>query len=586
MKEINRRLKILLNWAKEDKKYIYLSILLGFLAGLLIMVPYMGIYNLINTIYTGTLTKDILLKLSISVSVSILVRYTLFTIAEILSHKGAYNTLFKIRKKLISHMSEVPLGELNSKNRGEIKKILNEDIEKLELFLAHHLPEVVMYLTGPLAVFVYLFNVNMGLALITLIPLPIAFYFQVKMFKDTGDYILEINDVSSNLNSTMIEYITGMRLIKSYNMTSSSFSKYKEACHEKSRLWKKISSIMGPNFASFTIFIEFGLLILIPIAGTLFLKEVISPSIFILFLLVGSLYLTEIRPLLEIGGHFSQVLSSVDKIEEILNLEVFVGGSNNFPQNNTIKFNKVNFSYTGEEKILKNINIFINEGQRTAIVGPSGSGKSTILGLVARFYDVDSGEILIGKENIKSIDYTTLLENIAIVFQKNFLTKESVFKNITMGKDYTLEEVREACKKAQIDDVIMKLPDQYETLVGGHDTRFSGGEQQRISIARAFLKDAPILILDEATSNTDPENQEKINIALNNLFIGKTVIIVAHRLSTIVDCDKIIVLENGEVTGVGKHHELISKNKYYSQVWDKYKLSRDFSYGKGDIVEE
>lgn len=585
MEYIRERLKIILKWSGKNKKYIYISIFLGFIAGLLIMVPYMGIYNLINRIYVDDLSEKTVLNVALIITVSVIFRYVFFTLSTIYSHKGAYNTLFSIREKLVVHMSKVPLGELDNKNRGEIKKILNEDIEKLELFLAHHLGEVVMYLTGPIAVFIYLFSVNKLLALLTLIPLPIAFYFQTRMFKGTGEYILELNDVGANLNSTIIEYITGMRIIKSYNMTSSSFTKYKEACTDKSVLWKKIAGIMGPNFASFIVALEMGLLILIPVGGILFLKDVISPSVFILFLFIGSLYLMEIRPLLEIGGHFSQVLSSVDKIEEILALQVFEGGEKTFPQATDIKFENVNFSYNKDEKILENISIEIKNGEKTAIVGPSGGGKSTLIGLIARFYDVNSGRVTIGGKDVKSLDYTTLLNNIAIVFQKNFMLKETVFKNITMGKDYSLEQVRSACKKAEIDDVIMALPNGYDSMIGGHEDRLSGGEKQRISIARAFLKDSPILILDEATSNTDPENQKKINKALKNLFVGKTVIIVAHRLSTIVDCDKIIVLEDGKISKVGKHDELVETSKYYSTVWNKYKISRDFVYKEGDKNE-
>lgn len=578
MKYIGERLKILWHWAGANRKHIYGAVFFAALSGLAMMVPYMGIYALMEGIYEGTLTAQGLMGLCLLVGVSLLVRYGSFTLSEILSHKGAYASLFEIRQKMIEHMAQVPLGALGEKNRGEIKKILNEDIEKLELFLAHHLPEVVMYLIGPLAIFIYLLKVNPLLAWVTLLPLPVAFHFQKKMFQNVHGLMQAMGAAMANLNASMIEYITGMRLIKSYNMTSTSFTKYRAACEEKSRLWKEISRIKAPNFASFSIVIEFGLLLMIPAAGQFFIRGRLSAIDFILFLFVGSLYLVEIKPLLEIGGHFSQVLASVDKIQEILALPVYAPGEKTFPKETSIEFKKVTFAYDGVNPTIKDFDLKIPEGHKVAIVGPSGAGKSTLLGLIARFYDVDQGAVLIGGKDVRSIDYPLLLQHIGIVFQKNFLTKGSILDNLTMGKDYRMEEVREACQKAQIDDVIMALPQGYQTLMGGHESRFSGGEKQRLSLARAFLKNAPILILDEATSNTDPENQVKINQALKALFVGKTVIIVAHRLSTVQDCDQIIVLEDGVKTGENTHEALLLENAYYQNVWDKYRRSRTFVY--------
>ena len=242
------------------------------------------------------------------------------------------------------------------------------------------------------------------------------------------------------------------------------------------------------------------------------------------------------------------------------------------------------FSYDGKTNVLENCNLCIREGEKVAVIGASGTGKSTIAALISRFYDPDDGEVLIGGKNVKSIRYETLLAHISLVFQKTFLTRDSVFDNIRMGMNASLEQVREAASAAQIDDFIMSLPDGYETKVGSYGSRFSGGEKQRIAIARAILKNAPILILDEATSAADPENQMEIDKAIRNLSKGKTVLIIAHRLSVVGMCDKVAVVENHTISDIGTHDELLSRNSYYRRSWKSYESARNITYGKGGIA--
>ena len=264
-----------------------------------------------------------------------------------------------------------------------------------------------------------------------------------------------------------------------------------------------------------------------------------------------------------------------------MELPTFEGGDT-FPENHDIALKGVYFSYDGKTNVLENCCLCIRNGEKIAVVGTSGAGKSTIAAIIARFYDVDRGEVLIGGKNVKNIRYKTLLQNISIVFQKTFLTKDSVFDNICMGMNASLAQVREAAREAQIDDFIMSLPDGYDTKVGSYGSRFSGGEKQRIAIARAILKNAPILILDEATSAADPENQMEIDKAIKNLCKGKTVIIIAHRLSVVRMCDRVLVVENHTISDIGTHDELLSRNRYYQKSWESYELSRNITYGKGE----
>ena len=567
----------LLKWAGKDRKWIILSMLLSFISGLCVLVPYISIYNLMDAIFKNSCTKEYIVNNSLIIFISIIIRWTFFAGSGISSHKGAYGALYTVRCMIIDHMSKIPLGALSERSTGDIKTILNEDIEKLELFLAHNLPDMVSYIIGPLVILIYLLTKNILLALISLIPVIMAVSIMIVMFRNTDEMMERANKSISSLNSAIIEYISGMKIIKAYNMGSKSFNKFSNAIKEENDVWNKMSKKMGPPYSIFVIVIECGLVLMIPLGAILYMHGHITTSVLLLFSYVGSSYLTEIRPLQTLTSTFAEVLKAISKTEEILSIPIIEGGTE-FPKKHDIKIKDVTFSYDGKINVLENCNLSIEDGEKIALVGLSGAGKSTIVELVSRFYDVDKGEITIGGKNVKEINYEQLLDNIAIVFQRVFLTRDSVFENIRMGSNATYEEVREASKKAQIDDFIMSLPNGYDTSVGGYGSRFSGGQKQRIAIARAILKNSPILILDEATSATDPENQVEIDKAISNLCEGKTVIIVAHRLSVLKTCDKIAIVENNTVSCVGKHDYLKKNNKYYNDIWQDYERARKITY--------
>ena len=587
-KNKENRVALLLQWADEQKIWLYLAIVLSALSGLCIIVPYIGIYRLMDAMFNRACTQELVVQIVAMIAAAVTLRFVLFGASGVASHKGAYGALFKVRCMVAEHMAHVPLGALNERCTGDIKTVLNEDIEKLELFLAHNLPELVCYLVGPIVIFIYLMTVNVPLALISLVPLVLAVVMMGLMFKNTDDLMARANQSITALNAVMIEYINGMKLIKAYNMGSKSFQKFSGAIREENAMWNETARRMGPPYAAFIVVIECGMLFLVPIGGMFFLKGSLTASAFLLFVYVGSMYLTEIRPLQELGTNFANVLNAVTKTKEILDIPVYRGGTD-FPKHHNIELRNVRFSYKvdgsggareddGKTDVLKGVNLKIHDGERMALVGRSGAGKSTVIELISRFYDVQEGEVLIGGKNVKELDYDTILKNVAIVFQKTFLTRDSVLENIRMGSNATLEEVRAAAKKAQIDDFIMSLPQGYDTKVGSFGSRFSGGEKQRIAIARAILKDAPILILDEATSASDPENQMEIDKAIENLCEGKTVIVVAHRLSALKMCDRVAVVENHTITCVGTHEEVRKNNAYYRKAWADYETARNITY--------
>ena len=565
-KKVNR-VALLLHWAGEQKVWLFLAVFLSAAGGLCIVVPYMGIYQLMDAAFNGTCTRELVVRIVAMIAAAVTLRFVLFGGSGVAAHKGAYGALFKVRCMVAEHMARAPLGALNERRTGDVKTVLNEDIEKLELFLAHNLPDLVCYLVGPVVVFAYLMTVNTPLALVSLVPLVLAVAVMGVMFRNTDDLMDRANRSISTLNSVMIEYINGMKLIKAYNMGSKSFQKFSSAIHEENAMWNETSRRMGPPYAAFVVIIECGMLLMVPLGGMFFLRGSLTASAFLLFLYVGSLYLTEIRPLQELGTNFANVLGAVTKAKEILDIPVYQGGSD-FPESHDIELRNVQFSYDGKTDVLQGVNLKIKDGERMALVGRSGAGKSTIIELVSRFYDVQEGEVLIGGKNVQELDYDTILKNVAIVFQKTFLTRDSVLENIRMGSSASLEEVRAAAKEAQIDDFIMSLPDGYDTMLTEDGGGLSQGQKQLICIARVMLKTPRILILDEATSSIDTRTELRIQDAFQRLMEGRTSFVVAHRLSTIRSADVIVAMKDGRIMEVGSHEELLKKNGFYADLYN------------------
>lgn len=508
MKKSNNKqnpVSLLLSWAGRDRRWLILSVICAFVSGLLAIGVYIGIYNIMNALVSGTCTRQVIIKNAILITSTVIVRQISLACSGVSSHKGAYGALFRVRCMVTEHLANVPLGALDEKSTGDMKTIINED-------------------------------------------------------------------------SVIIEYINGMRQIKAYNMGSGSFAKYRAAIDEENTVWNLMSKKTGPLYAAFTIALESGMIILLPVGGKLLLDGSITAGVFLLFAYIGSMYLTELLPLQQLAMELAQVFAAIGKVQGILDIPVFEGGRH-FPAQTDITMENVSFRYDSSiENVLSGCDLSLAQGEKLAIVRVSGAGKSTIVELISRFYDVTDGSVKIGGVDVRDISYEELLANTAIVFQKSFLTSGTVLENIRMGKNASLDEVRHAARLAQIDDYIMSLPDGYETNVGSIQSRFSGGEKQRIAIARAILKDAPVLILDEATSAADPENQSQIDLAIENLCKDKTVIIVAHRLDVVSMCDKVAVVEHGRISSFGTHNEVLSENEYYKHAWDVYKEAHDVTY--------
>lgn len=578
MKSDKKGFALLMEWAGYDRWYIYAAVLLALVSSISAIIPYFAFYQIIDAVVLKTCSFDFALKWAAVIIAATGVRVCCNLTASLSSHRGAYNTLFKVRCMVTEHMAKMPLGALSERSTGEIKYVMNESIEKLELFLAHNLPELVLYLAGPIAMFLYLLTVNVPLALVSILPLLLVVIVMLFMFMRFSKFMPQINEASGNLSGSINEYVNGMRMIKAYRMGAQSFRKYSSAIEEQHRMWGAVSRATGPLYAAYVVLLESGILFLVPLGGYFFVHGRITAGVLLLFAFVGTQYLTDIRPLQELASNLSYVLNGVAQVKEILDTPVF-GGGKPFPEKHDIEVTDVSFSYNGEKMVLEHCNLHIAHGERVAFVGESGAGKTTLVQLISRFYDVTGGSIRIGGVEVKDIDYEELLANISVVFQQSFLTRSTVFENIAMGNhNVTLPEVRAAAKEAQIDDFIMTLPEGYNTKVGSYGSRFSGGQKQRICIARAILKNAPILILDEATSAADPENQVEIDRAIENLCRGKTVVIVAHRLGIVQSCDRIAVVEKNGISRVGSFSDMKENNPYFAKAWQDYNAARNVRY--------
>ncbi len=570
MKE-KSNLGFLLDVSGREKIKLYISALFSIVSSVLSVVPYILMYNIILELFKDSVDYERIKSMAVIVSIVVVARMVVFLLSGVFSHVAAYTILYELRMKAINHISKLNMGFFTGHTLGEVKKNINEDIEKLENFIAHQIPDLASAAVTPIIIISYLLYLDWRLALSLFIPVILGVISQLFVFKGMKERMVHYHNLVQKLNSTIIQYINGINVMKAFNLSAKSFKNYKDITEEYADYWVEITMKSAPIYAVFLVLIDSGLLFIIPIGGIMFLKGSINASTYILFLILSVNFLASFKQLLEFGETFSMLLEGAGKVREILGQEVQTEGNEklNGKISGKIEFNNVEFKYDKNE-VIKDLSLTIEPKTIVALVGPSGSGKTTLGQLVGRFWDVEKGSITIDGINIKNIKMEELMDKVSFVFQDVFMLQDSIFENIRMGADKSLKQVIEASKKAQIHDFIMSLPDGYNTSLGEDGIKLSGGEKQRISIARAILKDSPIVILDEVTSYSDIENESKIQEALRNLLKDKTAMIIAHRLYTIKNADKIVVLEEGKIIEQGKHNYLMNKKGLYRHLWDMY----------------
>ena len=564
-------LKFLLKLSGQHKIKLIISAIFSIISTTLSAIPYLLVYSIILELFNREISYNKIQSLVFRAILFIVLGVVARILSGIFSHISAFNILYKIRIDLIEHMSKLNMGFFKKNMTGKLKKIINEDVEKLENFIAHQIPDLSSAFATPLIFLGIMFYFNWQLSLVLFIPIILGILAQSGMFKNYMGKVDHFYKLVAKLNSTIMEYINAMNVMKAFNLTAKSFKDYRDNTQEYADYWIELTELAVPYYSAFLCLVDTGLLFIIPIGGIMLLNGKITISVYILFLLMSTIFLNSLRTLFELSESLSFLLKGMEKIIEIFNEKEQKSGDISFPQHfsESLKYENVTFAYN-KAKVINNFTLTIRAGTTTALVGPSGSGKTTIGLLAGRFWDTEEGKITIDGTNIKDISYESLMDNISFVFQDTFMLHDTIYENIIMGKNYTREEVENAAKKAQIHDFIMSLPDRYETKIGEGGIKLSGGEKQRISIARAIIKNTPIVILDEVTSYSDIENEAKIQAALKTLLKGKTALIIAHRLYTIKNADNIVFMKKGQITEQGTHEELLRNRADYWHLWSLY----------------
>ena len=492
------------------------------------------------------------------------------------SHKATFAVLGEIRKRCTEKLTHMPLGAVLEQSSGALKNTLIERINSIETTLAHIIPEFTANLLIPLIILVYIFTINWRMGLASLATVPLGMFCYVFMMAGSAKFYKHTVTATKALNDTAVEYIGGIQVIKVFGKTKSSYDRFVHDAYEASNsfiCWMR-TSIIPFTFAM--VIMPATMVSVLPIGGLLVKGGKLLPEDFVTIIILS---VGMITPIITLSSYSDDIRTMGTIFGEVRNIleapEMIRPESGDVPDENSLSLNDVRFSYKDKE-ILHGVTLKIPEGSFTALVGPSGSGKSTIARLIASLWDVDSGSITLGGKDIRRIPQEAYADKIAFVSQDNYLFNMSVKENIRLGRpDATDAEVEEAAKQSGCHDFIMSLENGYDTLVGSSGGHLSGGERQRISIARAMLKAAPIIILDEATAYTDPENEAVIQRSVSKLTHGKTLIVIAHRLSTIVDADRIYVIKDGRVDDSGTHKELLSRHGLYEMMWKAHMEVRD-----------
>lgn len=556
--------------AEEFKGKMLLSVLLavaGVAAGI---IPYFFIRDFITELIEGAAQPEILYRSAIGVGGFLAAKSLLFISSTLLSHKIAYRILYNLRLQLAEKLMRLPLGYVLDRDSGMIKKIMENDVEELERFLAHNIPEIISCILVPLAVIIYLFTLSLHLTLALLACVPVAALFYVLMMRGSKEKMRKYYSSVDKMNAVVVEYVNGMKEIKAFGQSDNSFSRLNNAISDYRNYVLAWYHSAWPLMSAYYVLISASLVAVLPVGLWLTNTGSLNFSVFVLFVLITMGFAAPLLKLTEFADGISMVVEAEQNINHILTEpEIAVYNNVYIPKRCDISFQDVSFSYNKTTPVLRGISFIAPEGSSLAVIGESGSGKSTIAKLLCRFWDVDGGSIKIGNVDIREMSVDTLMDKVSFVFQDTFLFNISIGDNIRIGKpDASKNEIIEAAKKARCHNFIMNTPKGYDTAVGYDGSRLSGGEKQRICIARAILKNAPILILDEATASIDPDSEEQIQEAIGELTKGKTLIVIAHRIHTIMGFDNILVLKKGKIIAQGKHVELLDISMDYKTMFN------------------
>lgn len=576
-------LKRLMPYGGKKRILLYIAMIMSAISGIMVLMPMVFIHRIVNNLILNEIVDFSYVRVNATYAAIFAgLGIFIYLIGLVLSHIFAFEVEDNIIKTSVRTLINKPLGYFDDKESGRIRNVIVSGASETHSFLAHQLPDMAMTVISPIVLFVFFFMFNWKLGLASMVPMIIGMILMSAMMtseskKMKDEYYAGLSDLSSQT----VEYVRGIPVVKTFAQSIESFNKLYSLIIKIKDLVLKLTMSYTNKMSWFETVSTSTAFFLVPVALLLIkfngnLANVVANSV--IYFLIGPTFAIFIMRTATITqfSYFAEL--ALDKIENILEFDDFVYGDTT-SSDVGIEFKDVSFSY-GDENVLDNISFKVNKGERVALVGMSGSGKTTIARLAARFYDIKSGEILIGGINIKDYEKESLMKKIAFVFQNSKLFKMSIRDNLLIGKnDATDAEIDDALINSGCEEIIKGLKNGLDTIYGTKGTYFSGGEGQRLSIARAFLKDADIIILDEATAFADPENEHLIQESFKKLSKNKTTLMIAHRLSTVVDADKILVIDKGRIVEEGRHHDLIEMNGIYKKLWDEYQKSVNWKIG-------
>lgn len=562
----------LVEFAGTHKRLYIASILFAVCGVVCSIVPYIIMGDVVARLIAGDREWKGYLQEGILMAAFWLGRVIFHGFSTSCSHKATFCVLASIRKRVCDKLARVPLGVVKDTPSGSLKNIMVERIDSIETTLAHILPEFTANLLAPVGVFIFLFVIDWRMALVSLISLPLGLFAYMGMMIGYEESFWNTINKTKILNDTAVEYINGIEVIKAFGRAQNSYEKFKVAAKEGADCYIDWMRRCNVFFSIAMVLTPCTAISVLPIGGIFVMNGSLTVSDFVLCIILSLGLITPLITVMSYTDDLGRLRTVLREVTNVLTWEDLIRPKQDKkkPKDYSITLSNVNFGYH-EKEVLHGINMQIKEGTVNAFVGPSGSGKSTIAKLIASLWDTDTGRIQIGGVDIRDLSLEEYNRRVAYVAQDNFLFDDTIRENIRMGRlNATDMEVEEVARKSGCHEFIMELSEGYDTIVGGAGGHLSGGERQRIAIARAMLKDAPIVILDEATAYTDPENEAVIQSSVAKLVQGKTLIVIAHRLSTITDADKIFVIDDGKVVEEGTHEDLLKDGKLYARLWESH----------------
>lgn len=542
------------------------------------VVPYFALAKITQNIAINNTDLEFYIRPILLILGGLIGSVIFHEISTLISHNLAFRIIEDERKKLVRKINRLSMGEIEKRSSGEWTQFMVETLNKIEQPIAHVIPEVIANLIIPIALVVIIFIIDWRIGIANLVTLPLGVLFSILMMGGYEEKSRNYQEAAKNMNTTAVEYIRGIQVIKAFNKSASSYGKFVDAVNSnRDSMLNWYLSVCFYMTAAMEV-LPSTLLFVLPTSLYLYMNGSIEVGNLIMCVLLSyACY----KPLIKAMSHMdtmANVRVVIDEIKNVMELpELERGNREENIRLYDINFENVCFAYNDEKKVFDNLSFSAKENKLTAIVGYSGGGKSTIAKLIAGYWNINKGKISIGNVNLKDVSLEKNMELVTYVSQENYLFRKSIIDNMRMAnQNASIEEIKDACKKASCHDFIMSLPKGYETIIGESGSNLSGGERQRLTIARALLKDSPIVLLDEATAYSDPDNEAEIQKSIDALVENKTVIMIAHRLSTIIGADKIIVLNNGEIEAEGTHKELLEKSETYAKMWKSHiSLSND-----------